>query len=216
MDHGFWIERWREGKIGFHEGQPNSLLERHVERLGVERRVLVPLCGKSDDLAFLAGRGHSVVGAELVEDAVRAFFSEHAITPTVTRRGEHVEYTADAITIFAGDFFTLSPALVGPIDAFYDRAALVALPRDQRREYVDHLYTLLAPGSRGLLITFEYPDGAMTGPPFSVPEAEVRTLHAGTTVEVLERRRDPRDRLPEAIELCYAVQLPRASQNRLS
>ena len=105
MNPDFWESRWREGQIGFHEGAPNVFLNEHVAKLGASRRVLVPLCGKSEDLAFLAARGHAVVGVELVDDAVRAFFAEHGLTPTVTPRGVLTEYSHGPITLFSGDFF---------------------------------------------------------------------------------------------------------------
>jgi thiopurine S-methyltransferase len=143
MEPGFWIERWAEGRIGFHEGRPNQYLERHAARLDGARRVLVPLCGKAVDLAYLASRGHEVVGVELVEDAVRAFFAEQDVTPAVQRRGGFVEYAAGGIAIFAGDVFATTRELLGPIDGFYDRAALIALPPALRARYVPHLRGLV-------------------------------------------------------------------------
>lgn len=185
MNTDFWIERWKEGRIGFHEGQVNTLLAEHVERLGQGRRVLVPLCGKSEDLAFLAAQGHEVVGVELVEDAVVAFFAEHELTPTVERRGELAIYRAGAITLIAGDFFAVRKNDVGDISALYDRAAIIALPESMRRRYTAHVQTLVAPGATGLVITFEYPQEQMKGPPFSVTEAELRAHYAGVDIEVV-------------------------------
>src|SRR5687768_10111391 len=124
MDSSFWIDRWRAGKIGFHEGQPNAFLVRHVDRLGPPRRVLVPLCGKAEDLAYLGGRGHEVIGIELAEAAAIAFFREHEAVPRVERRGAFSAYAAGRVTILVGDFFAADVASVGSIDAFYDRAAL--------------------------------------------------------------------------------------------
>ena len=44
-------------------------------------------------------------------------------------------------------------------------------------------------GCRGLLITLEYPQHEKQGPPFSVPEAEVRELYGRDwDIDVLERR----------------------------
>lgn len=186
MEPEFWSARWREGRIGFHEGRPNAHLQRHVARLGERRRVLVPLCGKAEDLAWLASRGHEVVGVELVEDAVRAFFSERGLTPTVTPRGALVEYRVDGVTVFAGDFFATTRELLGPVDALYDRAALIALPPPMRERYTRHLFGLLPAGSPGLVITLEYPQEKMAGPPFSVPEAELRAHYAGRLVEHLD------------------------------
>ena len=188
MDASFWRSRWQEGRIGFHEGRPNGFLERHLGRLGARRRVLVPLCGKAEDLAFLAGAGHEVIGVELVEDAVRAFFAEHAATPSVTPRGGLTEYRAGAITILAGDVFATTPALVGAVDALYDRAALIALPAPMRARYVPHVRSLLAPGSPALCVTLEYDQARMDGPPFAVLEDELRALWLGARVELLEEQ----------------------------
>jgi thiopurine S-methyltransferase len=210
MDEAPWRDRWREGRIGFHEGRPNTFLERQVGRLGANRRVLVPLCGKAEDLAFLAGLGHTVVGIELVEDAVRAFFDEHGITPEVTRHGEHVSYRAGPITIVAGDFFTVTRALVGAIDAVYDRAAVVALPPALRPAYAAHLRELVPAGAPGLVITFEYPQDLIAGPPFAVLEPELRALY-GAHAELLEDAPADHARIraaaPGALERCFAVTL---------
>ena len=175
MDANFWRERWAEGRIGFHEGKPNALLQRHLATLGDQRRVLVPLCGKTEDLAYLAGAGHTVVGVELVEDACRAFFAEHGLEPAVSRAGALTRLAAGAVEILAGDFFAVRREDLGAVDALYDRAALIAFPPDLRPRYVEHLRTLL-PDFRGLLVSLEYPAGAIQGPPFSVDDAEVRRL----------------------------------------
>jgi thiopurine S-methyltransferase len=208
MDAAFWTARWSENQIGFHEGRPNAFLERHAGRLGERRHVLVPLCGKSEDLAFLAARGHTVTGVELVEDAVRAFFDEHHVVPTV-QRGTHATYTAGAITILAGDFFAVTPALAGPINAIYDRAALVALPPETRPRYADHVRMLVPVGSPGLVVTFEYPQDRMSGPPFAVFESELRALYAGQAIELVDERPAENARAREAgivaTERCFAI-----------
>lgn len=211
MEPDFWNARWREGRIGFHEGRPNAHLSRHVARLGARRRVLVPLCGKAEDLAWLAGQGHEVVGVELVEDAVRAFFSEHGLTPTVTPRGAHTEYAAAGLTLLAGDFFATTRELLGPVDALYDRAALIALPPAMRTRYAAHLLGLLPKGAPGLVITLEYPQAAMPGPPFSVPEAEFRAHYAGRGIEHLGDAAEQSARAKELgvsmVERCWAVEV---------
>jgi thiopurine S-methyltransferase len=203
MDPAFWRERWHEGRIAFHEGRPNSFLGRYHERvLAGLGSVLVPLCGKTEDLAYLAGRGHTVFGIELVEDAVRAFFAEHGTEAEVTRDGDLAIYRAGAITLIAGNIFAVTPAQVGDIDAIYDRAALVALPTDLRDRYVAHLRTVLAPTARReLLVALEHDTGK--GPPFSVPEAEVRARFADATIETLDSGPDPEGR--GMTERCYSI-----------
>lgn len=185
MNTEFWFERWKEGRIGFHEGRTNALLAEHANALEGRRRVLVPLCGKSEDLAFLAARGHEVVGVELVEDAVAAFFAEHDLVASVEKRGDLTFYRAEAFTLIVGDVFDVTPNDVGDIDALYDRAALIALPEPTRRRYVAHLRRLVASGAAGLVVTFEYPQELMQGPPFSVSEAELRALYAGLEVDAV-------------------------------
>lgn len=208
MDPAFWTSRWAEGKLGFHEGKPNTFLERHAAKLA-GTRVLVPLCGKAEDLAYLAARGHEVVGIELVEDAVAAFFTEHSLAPAIERRGAIVVYSAGTITLIAGDVFTVTREDVGAIDAVYDRAALVALPANLRRRYIEHLQTLVAPATSGLLVTLDYPQDKFEGPPFAVGDAEVYAHYR--TVELLEERPATSGRIGEsglpAVERCYVVRL---------
>ncbi len=186
MDAAFWIDTWAQGRIGFHQGHPHDYLVRFAERLAPAQRLLVPLCGKSADLAYLAGRGHHVTGVELVEDAVRAFFVEHEVTPTVEARGPFTAYSAGAITILTGDMFATTTELLGRVDGFYDRAALIALPPPLRTRYVAHLRALLAPAWRGLVVTLEYPQAQLEGPPFSVHADELRQLYQGADVELLD------------------------------
>lgn len=186
MDAEFWLERWREGRIGFHEGRPNDLLVAHGKALGPAGRVLVPLCGKAVDMAYLASLGHQVVGIELAEAAAAAFFQEHGLEAPPTQRGPFVERSAGGITILQGDFFDARPEDVGTITAFYDRAAIVALPPELRPRYAAHLQELVGADTPGLVITFEYPQEKMAGPPFSVGEDELRRYFS--RVERLEDR----------------------------
>ncbi len=181
MEPNYWKARWNEGRIGFHEGKPNDMLMTHVEALGPKGRVLVPLCGKTEDMAFLAAHGHEVVGVELAEEATKAFFAERGLTPEVSQRGSFITRSASGITLLQGDFFEITRADIGPITALYDRAAIVALPPEMRAKYAAHIRALLDPNTQGLVITFEYPESMMEGPPFSVPEAELRTYFSTVT-----------------------------------
>jgi thiopurine S-methyltransferase len=206
----FWLGRWREGRIGFHEGRPNAYLERHAAHLGPPGRVLVPLCGKAEDLAWLAAKGHEVVGVELSEDAARAFFHEHRAVPTETRGPRFLRLTANGVTILVGDIFALTPDDVVGVTAFYDRAALIALQPAQRGRYVALLRKLL-PGAAGLLVTFEYDGKLMDPPPHPVGEPEVRALYAGVRVAEIDDGPADNARLTElgarAHERCFALLL---------
>lgn len=208
MDSDFWHGRWRAGQIGFHEGEPNQHLLNHFARLSTGRCVFVPLCGKAVDLTYLAGFGHQVVGVELVDQAVQEFFSQLGGNPTVTQQGPFKRYQQDSLTILQGDFFATTKEHLGPVDALYDRASLIALPEPMRRDYVKHLRALMPAGAPGLVITVEYPQDVMQGPPFSVPEAELRAHYEGLKVEKLDEVTaggSPRLVEAGAKEKCFAV-----------
>ncbi|EIL98756.1 thiopurine S-methyltransferase [Rhodanobacter thiooxydans] len=190
MEPEFWLQRWREGRTGFHQAAPTPLLLRHWPALALAAgsRVFVPLAGKSMDLLWLAGQGHRVLGVELSPLAVTQFFDEHGLTPQVHASRLGLHHVAGEIELICGDVFDLDAAALADCAAVYDRAALIALPPDLRRRYVRELHARLPAGCQDLLITLEYPQHAKQGPPFSVPEAEVRELYGRDwTVATLER-----------------------------
>jgi thiopurine S-methyltransferase len=139
--------------------------------------VFVPLCGKSHDLLWFAREGHRAVGVELSEIAVRAFFAEAGLAPAVEERERFRRYAFEEIEIFCGDYFDLTPDLLGPIEAVYDRAALIAFPPHMRARYARQTAQPVPAHTRMLLVTMQYPNGELAGPPFSVDESEVRTLY---------------------------------------
>ena len=190
MEADFWHDCWQRGDIGFHQPRVLPLLQKHWPVLGLPAgsRVLVPLCGKSLDMHWLAAQGHRVLGIELSPLAVEQFFAEAAISPQrhAGRLGEH--WSAGGIEIVCGDAFALRAEDLAEVAGLYDRGAMVALPADLRHRYVDSLYAALPGGCRGLLLTLEYPAQEMDGPPFSVDEAEVRARLAGWSPQLLERR----------------------------
>ncbi len=177
MEAPFWLERWQRNEIGFHQNVPHKGLDRHWAKLGLapDARVFVPLAGKSLDMVWLAARGHRVVGIELAAEAVHAFAAENG--------------TLERIDLRCGDLFALTPASLGPIDAVFDRASLVALPASMRPRYAAKLAELSPPGTCTLLVTMEYDPAKMNGPPHSVPEREVHALF-GATHEIVLLERD--------------------------
>jgi thiopurine S-methyltransferase len=180
MDPEFWHQRWQRKEIGFHLDHPNPRLVQHWDALTLPpgSRVLVPLCGKSQDLLWLARRGHRVLGVELSPIAVAEFFAEHGLLPQRQSRGPFESLAAGDIELLCGDFLALDRELTGPVGAVYDRAALVALPPPLRERYAQVLATLLSPGAEMLLVTFDYPQAQMQGPPFAVGPEQVRELYA--------------------------------------
>lgn len=191
MDSEYWAQRWHEGRTGWHQDRPTPLMLKHWPSLGIapSARVLVPLAGRSLDMAWFASQGLRVLGIELSELAVTGFFAEHRLTPRTWPSRYGVHYEAGGIELIRGDAFGLDADALANCDAVFDRAALIALPPDLRQPYVDTLYAHLPLRCRGLLITLEYPAHEKAGPPFPVEEAEVRGRFAPhCDVTVLERR----------------------------
>lgn len=177
-DNDAWIKRWEEGNTGFHQEEINAHLISHWERIVPDRQstVLVPLCGKSKDMLWLRNRGHRVVGAELSELAARAFFLENDLVAEERQSGPFVVLSAGGIEIWVGDFFELTPQRVGKLDAWYDRAAVVALEPSVRQRYLAQLKLLLGSKAVGLMLTFDYPAEERNGPPFSVSFQDVEQI----------------------------------------
>lgn len=181
MEPGFWLERWQRQEIGFHQPEFNRHLTEHWPALPAEAgaEVFVPLCGKSRDLLWLAGQGHRVLGVEISPLAVQAFFEENQL-PARRERVDGFEcWRYEDITVLVGDFFDLTPRHLEQTGAVYDRASLIALPPDMRATYARHMINTLPGPVPALLVTLEYPQQEMQGPPFSVGEQEVQRLYGG-------------------------------------
>ncbi len=191
MQPDFWHERWRTGQIGFHQAETDRSLARLWRELELPpgSRVFVPLCGKSLDLAWLRDQGHEVIGVELSDIALQAFCMEQGIPARRRVLPDFELYEAQGLRLLRGDFYALTADRLGPVDAVYDRAALISWAPERRAAYVAHLTALTPPGTRTLLITLEYPEGQIAGPPFPVNAAQIRSLYAPHhRLEELSRR----------------------------
>jgi thiopurine S-methyltransferase len=179
MKKDFWLERWEKEEIGFHQNEINPYLRQYWPELRLIQgtKAFVPLCGKSHDMLWLREQGHSVLGVELSDIAVQAFFLEHKLSPRILKSEPFERHEADDIHILCGDFFALEKAHLAEVRAVYDRASLVALPPEMRENYVRHLMNILPFGTQILLITFDYNQAEMSGPPFAVSSAEVVSLY---------------------------------------
>jgi thiopurine S-methyltransferase len=180
MQPEFWHERWRTGQIGFHQSAADRNLARHWAglELAAGSRVFVPLCGKSLDMLWLRDQGHAVVGVELSAVALEAFCLENGVPARRRARGGFEVYEAVNLELLCGDFFALAPAALGDVAAVYDRAALISWAPELRAAYVEHMAALVKSGTRMLLVTLEYPQPQMAGPPFCVASEEVLRLHS--------------------------------------
>ena len=175
VDHQHWLDRWKEDRIGFHESSVNRHLQDWFPRLApaAGSGVFLPLCGKALDIQWCAQQGYQVIGIELSQLAIEAFFAENSIEFERRQDERFVRYQAENITLLQGDFFDLTGADLQHCRLVYDRAALIAMEGDDRLRYYDHMLSIVPEGCDMLLISLEYDQAEMRGPPFSVPTDEI-------------------------------------------
>lgn len=178
MQAEFWQQRWDNNQTGFHLQQTNPNLPRYWPQdvFSDGDTVFVPLCGKSLDLLWFARQGLQVLGVELIEAAVLAFFHENGLSYERKEREGFSEFVSGSIRILCGDFFRLTASDLAGCRGFYDRAALVAWQPQRRPDYVAHLLKILPAGCRGLMLVLDYPQEQMQGPPFAVGKEDMQTL----------------------------------------
>ncbi len=215
QERDYWRERWLEGRTGWHESDVNAALRRHYDAVlspadhatARPGRILVPLCGKSVDLTWLAHRGHEVVGIEFVEEAARGYFVERGLYAVETQSDGHLLLSAGGVTIVVGDVLTVGPSTAGLFDLLYDRGAVVALKPDLRARYYGVIQSLVAPGATGLVVAFEYDKSIRSGPPFSVPQHELQTGWPNARIEILGSTQEQARSAPpsELTETSYQV-----------
>ncbi len=196
MGNERWFKSWAEGQTRFHRSAVHADLTSYEQQfLGdTPRRVLVPLCGKTLDIPWMVERHHEVVGVELVGQAVDEFHREQNLSPRAADEEPFKAFYSERLKVLCGDVFELEAEHVGAVDRIWDRAALVALDEPTRARYVDKLRSITN-GAAVMLNAFEYDQTRMDGPPYSVPDDEVRRLYDGASIEVLARN-DTVDQVP--------------------
>ncbi|MCF6220965.1 MAG: thiopurine S-methyltransferase [Robiginitomaculum sp.] len=207
-DPNFWHNKWETNIIGFHQDSYHNALVKYWSDFNLNNGsgVLVPLCGKTSDMIWLAEQSYRVIGVELSAIAAKDFFVENNIPYEMSTTGQFQKYQGGNITILVGDFFDLTRADIPNVKAVYDRAALIALPDEMRARYTGHLETILSRGTHILLITLAYNQSQMDGPPFSVTGKEVNTAF-GTWCEIKQLDTAPPEdfRGIEAVESVYGL-----------
>ncbi len=179
MNPEFWHEKWARNELGFHLPQVHPLLKKHFSaaRRQSIKTVFVPLCGKTLDIGWLLDQGFNVVANELSEQAIKTLFADLGLTPRVSEWHGGACYQASNISVWVGDFFQLTDNELSGVDLVYDRAALIALPQAMRAQYAASI-TRWLPTAQQLLITLDYDQAQMSGPPFAVSEQEVQQHYA--------------------------------------
>jgi len=175
MNADFWHDKWKNNKLGWHLDDVNPIITKYLKELNLTQgsRIFVPLCGKTKDISWLMSNAYKVVGAELNESAIKQLFDEMNIIPNISKVSDLLLYSAENIDIFVCDIFKLDSGTLGHVDAIYDRAALIAMPKKLRSKYTIHISNITYTKAQ-LLVNFEYDQTKMDGPPFSVPNEELK------------------------------------------
>lgn len=198
MKASFWHSCWERNSLGFHQQSIHPFLSQYLQPLILPTQqsskahkaqtVFVPLCGKSDDMVWLAEH-FDVIGAELSDIACRDFFSEKniVVTPNLitnpNSEGGFKQYSYQNITLWQGDFFKLSPEQLPSFDWIYDRAAIIALPQPMQQNYANHLASFINEHTQLFLISLEFPQEELEGPPFAIFEHDIARLFSGFNVQ---------------------------------
>lgn len=204
MDSNFWINKWERGETRFHQSQYHSLLVKYGDKL-TKGTILVPLCGKSLDMLYLASKGHSVIGVELSPIACKDFFEEEGIEYTTVSVQDFIVFESDKITLWCGDFFKLPQAVWDKVTGVYDRAALIALPEDIRKLYAAEFFKRSTKQIEILLITLEYLKDSFQGPPFSVEEDEVKGIYGPLNIQKIHSEKEGKLTKDKSIEITENV-----------
>lgn len=184
-----WNERWKKQQIGFHLEQVNDCLTAFIEHFNLPQNatVFVPLCGKSNDLFWLAEQGYRVIGNECSPLAVSSFFKHYDLKPSIKKINHFNVYQSDNIIIYQGDFFKLNPTHFAQCDLIYDRASLVSFSEQQRGRYIEHLNPWFLAKTQLFLVTLSYDQKIMNGPPFSVSRQEVERHYRDKNIQQIRQ-----------------------------
>lgn len=191
MEHAFWHDKWSRKEIGFHLSEAHPWLVRYVEDfpLSSDDVVFVPLCGKTLDIGFFLSQNVKVIANELSETAVAELFDDLDLTPAIESWGEGGKvYRSDNLIVYVGDFFQLSESELVDVTVVYDRAAIVALPLEMRGSYGKKISEVCGQAKQ-IVMTLEYDQSVMSGPPFSVTRDEINShySHAYNIKEVIRK-----------------------------
>jgi thiopurine S-methyltransferase len=187
-----WDQRWSAGKTAWHKTDVHASLQKYCDEYVLNDivaggRILIPLCGKTVDMVFLAKKRPigEVVGIDGISKAIEEFIQEQSSEVEIKKVDPvqgYGKYQGDKITLLTGDFFNITMDIIGDastlFDGVWDRGALVAIQPSLREQYIDQIGTFIRkPNGKYLIATVVRPNNDITsGPPFSIDETELRRL----------------------------------------
>lgn len=206
MEASFWIKSWELGGFytSFHRRDIHPYVLEYMTPDEIENKnILVPLCGKTVDMLYLAQYANKVIGVELVEEAILQFFSENNLPYQML---DEETYVSGNITLLKKDFMALTNAEIGLIDWIYDRASLVALPYEMRVDYLRAIDRLSDVGTKQLIITLEY-FPLIDSAPFCIKPDEVEDYYgAGHIIKHVEKPNLPNHGMVRKWNLDYLIE----------
>ncbi len=212
MHHDQWLARWKQNQIGFHEPTVNPHLRRYLPdfNLNPGDTIFMPLCGKARDIDWIAQQGFQVVGIELSEIAIESFFSEHNLPYQQFESERFTLRKSGNISLIQGDYFDLQREDLSACKMIYDRASLIAIDEANRSRYCAHMLSIVPQATDQLLITLDYDQAQMKGPPYAVSTPEVSRHYASEySIDALEQNdvldERPRWREQGLTSLCQTV-----------
>lgn len=164
-----WEQDWNTANDPmFHLKEVNAMLMKHYKAFAGGRkglRILVPLCGKSLDMIWLADQGHSVVGVELIRKGIEAFLQdnklthrEECVTLSPEIQGTIFKVDEKDISLYECSIFDFSAAVAGgQFDLIWDRGSMTAINmmKDERmKQYCDLMLSCLKLDGRYFLEFF--------------------------------------------------------------
>lgn len=199
MEISYWKSRWRKNNIGWHVNNVYPLLPEIWPLLSLTSnpRVLVPLCGKSLDMSWLAQQDCYVTGVEVSQQALQEFIDSQSEEFYHDSSHGFTIYKSTSFELWQGDFFKLPGDKIPDLDLVYDKASFVALPPEMRKQYTQKILELCGKSTHILLQTFEYNQEEMTGPPFSIPEDEINKMFREQFDIQLLREQSKLDEVPK-------------------
>ena len=212
MHHDQWLDRWKQNRIGFHESTVNPHLRRYLPdfNLNPGDTIFMPLCGKAHDIDWIAQQGFQAIGIELSEIAIESFFSEHNLQYQQFESERFTLRKSGNISLIQGDYFDLQREDLSACKMIYDRASLIAIDEANRSRYCAHMLSIVPQATDQLLITLDYDQAQMKGPPYAVSTPEVSRHYASEySIDALEQNdvldERPRWREQGLTSLCQTV-----------
>jgi thiopurine S-methyltransferase len=185
MQEKDWLIRWQKNQIGFHDTKVNSHLKQYISASDLKPgdTIFLPLCGKSADITWVAEQGFKVIGVELSAIAIESYFAEQGLSFDQLKSGPFIARSSGNIYLLEGSFFDLRQQDLGDCSLVYDRASLIALDEPTRTKYAEWMQSIIGDKTDILLVTLNYNQSEMNGPPFAVSTDEVMR-HYGSAFQV--------------------------------